>query len=265
MRVWLVFCLIALAGCGSKEPAGEVSGVEDAVIHGVLVDQAVMPIPDARIEVLGQDIVTSSDGQGAFELPVLALGEYTVQISRSGFESAQVAWDGRSPLRAELVRLPVDVPHVVPMQWDGFLGCSWYIGTLFATGCLAGDVLPDESRRFETLAARPHFIQSELTWEHTQPAGENLCLRHYASSGIGGDIAAEDACGVTPQITTIDEQKIEETGIGNTRGLERLVWVDHWVPGVAGLAVDQEFAVFTHQFFSMQPEAGWTFGSQGAP
>lgn len=89
-------------------------------------------------------------------------------------------------------------------------------------------------------------------------------MRHYASSGVGGDILG-DACGPSPQIFAIEEGKVEEVGIGNTRGIERVVWVDSLTPDAptAGLALDQPFVVYTNLFYNQQPRPGWTFLADG--
>lgn len=267
LRALVVVSALLLAGCG--EDGSSVAPFEEETVvlplSGVVVDEAISPVAEVIVAIEGAGRSTTTDEDGRFAFEAVAPGTVTLTATRPGFVAGQTTATvvaDMAPVRIGLVREVTDVPFVVAMQWDGFLGCSFYVATLFGTGCLLGDVLDDGSRDFAILDEPPEWLQSEMTWQNTQPAGENLCMRHYASSGIGGDTLG-DACGASPQTFQSDEEQIQATGVGNTRGLERVVWVDHAAPDTVGLAVDQRFTVFTHHFHNVVPESDWRFLDDG--
>jgi len=243
---------------------------DTGVIRGVVLDAAVAPVADATVVIVGQDRTTVTDQDGRFGFSQVPPGTYFVAASKLRYYSTQTSVDVLAGVadppvtKVLLERVPGSEPLVVPMQWDGFMTCSWFIGTLFATGCLVADYVEDGSRDFQMIHGTPSWLQSELDWEHTQPAGENLCMRHYASSGIGGDTLG-DVCGPTPLTFQVDGDQAEQTGLGNTRGLERVVWVDFWLaPNTVGVAIDQDFTVYTHHFHNFVPDPDWRFLDDGA-
>ena len=273
---WVVALLMAtlLAGC-SDEPSAvaEDEGFDDLVPEdatGVLRGVgAIIPLEGVLVTEQASGVQTETDAQGRWVLSGLAEGTYFIGFSKPGYADAQTSGDvtatGEAPIiKVQLNVLPGTEPFVEAMQWNGHIECSWFIAIAFYTGCGIGDFIDDQSRRFDMIERRPHFVQSELDWRATQVAGTNLCIRHYASSGLGGDILG-DQCGPAPLTFQINETKVEETGIGNTRGIERVVWVASWTDEAptAGIAIDQPFIIFTHLFFNFQPDDGWTFLADG--
>ncbi|MGB1586808.1 MAG: carboxypeptidase-like regulatory domain-containing protein [Thermoplasmatota archaeon] len=265
MRLLAVLLFALLAGCSSPapeepEPVFEAAPLE--AIRGVVVDGAIIPLADVRV--WSGDVETRTDSQGRFILPGFE-GTHLVQADHEGYRAVEIqATAGPTIHQLQLLPEANTDPFVETMQWNGLLACSWTIGLAFYTGCGVGEYIDDHSRRFDMIGARPHFLQSELDWDATQIAGENLCMRHYASSGVGGDILG-DACGPTPQVFALDAERIEEVGIGNTRGIERVVWADSWTAEAptVGIALDQPFEVYTNLFYHFQPRPGWTFLADG--
>lgn len=274
---WLVVLLVGLlAGCADDpsdvEPAFDDIVPEGAtgVMRGVVFDGAIIPLQGVTVTEAGGAEATTDD-QGRWVLTGFDASTYVLTFSKPGYAQVQAAAEvvetGDAPiLKVQMAILPGTEPFVEVMQWNGHIECSWFLANVFYTGCGIGDVVGDQSRRFDMINARPHFVQSELDWTPTQVAGSNLCMRHYASSGIGGDILG-DVCGANPLTFHINETKVEEVGIGNTRGIERVVWVASLTQEapVAGVAIDQPFVIYTHLFFNFQPDDGWTFLANGPP
>lgn len=263
-----LLAVTALAGCVKDDPSGaaDLDSPELFTLRGVVVDAAITPIADVIVRLVG-GTNTSTGADGTFAFSGVEAGSYRLQFEKPGYIEQEVTHTlGSGAPTVTLERIPTNLPFAVAMEWTGFMSCSFYIATLFGTGCLLGDAVEDGSRTFDMIDRVPDFLQSEMAWEHTQPAGTNLCLRHYASSGIGGDILADDACGPSPLTVPVDADALQSNGIGNTRGLERVTWVDHWLAeGTAGLAIDQGFTVYTHLTYNFVPSAGWTFLVDGAP
>lgn len=256
-------------GCG--EWGGTSTGAGRGGIRGIVIDKTIVPIAGVNVTLVGTSTTTFTDAEGRFTFASIDPGNYFLDFTKAGFApiqtSAEVLADvDPQILKLQMNRLPGAEPMVIPMQWNGFMACSWYIATAFFTGCGLGQQLDDDSRSFDMIDRVPTFIQTELQWSHTQPAGRKLCMRQYASSGIGGDMLG-DVCGESPLAMQLEYAKIEETGIGNTRGLERVVWVASWTDEAptAGIAIDQDFVVYTHLFHNFLPVEGWMFVNDGAP
>ncbi len=93
--------------------------------------------------------------------------------------------------------------------------------------------------------------------------GHQPVHRHYASEDIGGTNLG-DVCGPTPLLQSFNATVLNETAVGSGQGLERVVWVDDFlVDTTLGLAVNQQFTVYTHLFYNFAPDAGWLFIRDG--
>jgi hypothetical protein len=235
------------------------------------VDAAILPVPDASLMLNPGNRSTTSDEQGRFGFEGLDPGTYFVSASKAGFTPVQssaevVAGDEEPPATMiRLLRLPGSDPFVVALQWEGFMQCSFTVAIAFGTGCLIGGFTNDNSRRFDPVDSEPAFLQSELDWETTQALGTNLCMRHYASDGIGGEIVADDVCGPRPLVQMSNGTRMNETSVGSGQGIERVVWVDDFlVDTTLGLAFNQQFRVYTHLFYNFEPDEGWLFIRDGA-
>jgi hypothetical protein len=141
--VWflaLVFLLVgsALAGCSSKAPpkdAGNELAPELAVtattggIRGLVVDQAVVPIPGAKVS-LPTGANRTTDAAGLFNFTGLAPGDYFVIVAKPGFKGVQaaatvVAGVSDPPIvKVLLERLSTAQPYLDFYKLDGFYDCA---------------------------------------------------------------------------------------------------------------------------------------------
>ena len=271
-----------LAGCSDAPPAdaaGPATGFDDlglsagagrGVVRGVVVDLGLRPIAGVNVTLAGRSSALT-DGDGRFGFSEVEPGLATLAAGKAGYTSVQTTVEvvaGIAEPKATTIaleRLPGSEPYVVGLAWQGFLHCSWTAGGAFATGCLVGGYTDDNSRRFDAVEGVPAFLQSELVWQSTQALGTNLCMRHYASEEIGGEVLVDDACGPSPQLQQVDGARLDETGVGRERGLERLVWVAGYGDELApGLAYSQQVDVYTHLFYNLVPDPAWRFVTDGA-
>lgn len=288
----LMVLALVLAGCSgsghapaegdgmqaSFEDLGLSAGEGRGVVRGVVVDLSLRPVAGADVALATSSgpQATQSDADGRFGFSDVEPGLATVQASKAGYSSVQttvevVAGDtDPKAVTIALQRLPGTDPYVTALVWHGFLQCSWTLGGAFATGCLLGDggavvvFSSDSSRQFDPVDGAPDFLQSELLWQSTQVLGTNLCMRHYASEGLGGEVIMDDVCGPTPLVQQAERGRLNETKVGAGQGLERVVWVEgygaHQGPGVA---LNQQIDVFTHLFYNVVPDPAWRFADDG--
>jgi hypothetical protein len=128
----------ALAGCTSKAPPKDTStdvAPELAVtattggIRGLIVDQAVVPVPAAKVTLSGGTNKTT-DKNGLFNFTGLAPGDYFVIVAKPGFKGVQaaatvVAGVSDPPIvKVLLERLSTAQPYLDFYKLDGFYDCA---------------------------------------------------------------------------------------------------------------------------------------------
>lgn len=287
LRSRLVALLVAaaiLAGCsGAPAPSADADAVDfddialsagagRGVVRGVVVDTSLRPLEGANVTLAASAGPRNAltDGEGRFGFSDVEPGLTTVQASKAGYTTVQTTVEvvaGVTEPKAiaiGLERLPGSDPYVVPLLWHGYLQCSWTLGGAFATGCLIGDFTDDFSRAYDPIDKTPAFLQSELVWSSTQTLGTNLCMRHYASEDIGGEILMDDVCGPSPLMQQANGTRLDETKVGAGLGIERAVWVAGYGHELApGFAFNQQVDVYTHLFYNLEPDPAWRFATDG--
>lgn len=277
---------VAAAGCASPgeasgpgptvaadfEELGLSAGTGKGVVRGVVVDPSITPVAGVTVVLGGAAGEVTTDGEGRFGFSDVEPGLQFLHASKAGYtpvqSSVDVVADELEPRLVTLVveRLPGTDPFVVAMVWEGFMHCSWTVGGAFATGCLIGAYTDDNSRSYDPIDGQPTFLQSELVWTATQTLGTNLCMRHYASEDIGGEMLMDDVCGPSPLVQVADDDRLNATAVGTDFGLERVVWVAGYGHAAApGVALSQRFNVYTHLFHNFAPDAAWRFSVDGSP
>jgi hypothetical protein len=140
VRTALIVLLLAaalLAGCsqGAKDKLAQVDeqGQPCTTLHGVVVDEAIRPVADVLVEVVGVNATVEPTGaDGTFMLPCLADGAYTLRAAQPLYSSVQQSFeigadvDGREPsiLKVQLQRLIFGTPYAATQSFEGFVVCS---------------------------------------------------------------------------------------------------------------------------------------------
>ncbi len=303
--LWVAGLLVAalVAGCtndsaSSKEPAP--AAFDDVVvtsttgaIRGVVVTQAIVPIAGALI-VLPEGAQRTSDEEGAFVFNGLEPGDYFLTVSKIGYVTIQtsahvVAGDAEPPI-TKVTLLPDAAaarPYYQEYVFDGFIQCS---GTFVAVGaavCSVTDIVgvPSEDRFGVTypLEAKPSWMQTEMVWDSTQAAGNEMSVMYSWDCGDENDgfLCDHGAAGKSPILLVANATAIDEINEGDYNGTELFVRAfneglpesDPDVPGYGsapggglGLTANQRFTFYTHLFFGYEPTEGWRFTSgEGVP
>jgi len=290
-----------LAGCSDDvaPPTTEidtpdlVATADTGVIRGVVVDEAIRPLTGATVQVTGpseQEIQTGEDGIFGFQ--GLAPGEYFIRASKPGFEPVQQTTSvvaGVSNPAAVKIQLTVDVnarPYVTAYKFDGFIECSF---SFIAAGHATCSSIPDSNDKFiveYNLDKQPTWTQSEMIWESSQSASEELSLDWSRSlpSQVLLDNWEEDT-GASPLLVKANETRAAEVGLGTNITLMIRVFNQHnngtspsdpagdptdgddcierpelggCFRGV-GATIQQPFTIFTHIFYGYTPTEGWRF------
>ncbi len=126
---------LLLAGC-SQGPAAAPQQVDDegqpcSALRGVVVDEAIRPVKDATVEVVGANGTLLSTGtDGTFTLPCLADGAYVLVVRQPLYGDVQQTVEvrhesGEPPIvKVQLTRVVFGTPYAVAQSFDGFLVCS---------------------------------------------------------------------------------------------------------------------------------------------
>lgn len=193
---------------------------------------------------------------------------------------------------------PSLIPFSTAYVFEGFVECSFHLRGGYLAACAAGpiannllcsgyDVCPgnvtnDRVFAFQPVDGPPDFLQSELVWESNQALGEQLMLfQNYGTLDEfnGGGFAGtfNTTMGLSPLMLTVNRTEMEDAELGTT---------NHMVPEVLaganeathsclpdqpvarpcggyGLAVEQQFQLFTHLFYNYLPPPAWRFSDAG--
>ncbi|MHB1261457.1 MAG: carboxypeptidase-like regulatory domain-containing protein [Thermoplasmatota archaeon] len=309
MRGLVALLLVSsvLAGCSSKDPVAEpVADFEDlgleatattGVIRGIVVDDAIRPLANASIVLSGSgaERTTASTETGAFGFEGLEPGTYFLAAQKLGYfgsqTSAEVVAGITEPPIVKL-QLAIDAartPFAVLHKWDGFLECGLSVIALCAAANTGGNVTNDNFAAVMVIDGVPQLIQSEVLWDTTTAASDELWLWH--SNGAKPDGAFNGTRnayawrqGPSPLVMTSNATEIEESEYGTSNDLYLRMFTgsiagtrnpvdpegcypggpgpDVFCGGV-GYSIEQSFTVYTTAFFGYLPSDGWRFHVDG--
>ena len=117
------------------------------------------------------------------------------------------------------------------------------------------------------LDRRPDWIQTEMVWESTQPAGDSLELLHsWDCDTNNGFLCDHGVEGPSPLLLSSNATVIAEADFGEEKNLLVRVFAAEFSESqeTAGVTFDQRFTHFTSVFYGFQPDEGWSFVEDGA-
>ncbi|MHB8633793.1 MAG: carboxypeptidase-like regulatory domain-containing protein [Thermoplasmatota archaeon] len=267
-------------------------------IRGVVTDAAIHPLAGVAVSVKVPGkaaMVANTTATGAFGFGGLAPGTYFVQASKVGFSSAQTSADvvaGQVPPVTKIL-LQADMsstPYFTAYALQGYMECSGATFVISGAYCSIPssecgqapgapcNVTQDKFGAFYTLDKVPNWVQSEMVWQSTQAASDQMDLDH--SYGCGGTFYCDySATGGSPLVLHNNATEIRHAGWGSN-GTQ--LFVRAFTGPIAGSAVcdpsgtlgctyglgesvEQSFTIYTHVFYGFQPPDGWSFGKDGDP
>jgi hypothetical protein len=299
----LMLSSLALAGCSEADPPvaeDEFQGAFDeplvatsttGVLRGVVVDNAVVPVSDVLITLLGKGINTTTNAAGAFGFSKLDPGTYFVVASKVGYNETQtsvevVAGVANPPVLKILLNIaPGTAPYAVASQYAGFLACGFAV---FATsiGCTINGNLGSATAsvsiwRHEFDSAAIMWTQGELVWDQTQPAGGMLIweITERSNDHIGYRETGESPAlaYVNASVLETNNREIKTSGVDYRffggphpscrlpTPMERPAGAPVWYTFGCGATLDQSADAYVHDFYNFIPEEGWRFTTHGDP
>ncbi len=302
----LCMLLVGLAGCADSAPVTEEDdkfvGLVDekdqksdkGVIRGVVVDNAIVPLAGAIVSVVGQEKMTMETTEaGAFAFSNVEPGFTELLVDKNGYEAARlqvnVVAGVKQPaiVQVQLTPDPSELPFIQPLTFNGYIDCSMSSPAYRVAVCSLPGVEEAFADNFmatyEGLGPKPDFIQSEMNWEGTQPAGDAMMFTLEADVLDGGEVG-DDAQGLSPLLIKADQERINNSRFGGT--LVQRVF-NYEIPGSAppvpvcgvpnpihggtmcvkgvGLTLQQPFSIYTHVFYRTVPAEDWQFSVDGSP
>lgn len=283
---------VAFAGCAESSDGGpveestaideELVATDDTgVIRGVVVDDTITPIQGASVTISGLGAETETGDDGSFGFSELDPGTYFLEVRKPGYDARQSSAEVQAGVslpditRIIMTKNGTLAPQYALSQFSGNLRCG-VASPAASFGCsvIRGteDLVEEyngEERHYDIL---PDWLQVEMYWESTQPAGESLYvgIRHCCDNHqLGGGNAGSR--GASPQTVWVNKTNMlahADGAVANDgfelsafpSGLEALE--DNGVR--FGLIIDQSFEWFVSEFYNFEPEPGWTFINDGA-
>lgn len=304
--ILVVLTLISLlfAGCAAEEsptaetPDESFDDVEVEVtddtgaIRGVVVNDAIVPVADALVELaLPTPVTTKTDAEGRFTFSKVAPGTYFMTVSKVVHESAQasvtVVAGEKLPdiVKVQLQRLYDQDPYYETLQYAGFLGCA--IAIVASTTCvndytrLCGNVDPsccpggcapqvtgvvDQREYRSEVGGGWQSIVWELVWDSSLTGtAEELGLtvsyatrqgasHWYTSAGMGAPFRLQ--CDVNTDCREMSTDEANPEGRINPEGQDDL-W--NMIGAGSGVALQQDIEIFQNNFYYAPAPEEWSF------
>lgn len=268
MRGWPLGCMVVLAllaGCAGAADDGttvalgdgsEIVLAEEGALSGVVVDEAIRPLPRVNVTVLGQGITTATDDSGLFIVADLLPGLYTLAVNLTGYLPTQTTAEVKLGETAKVrIVLPTDTtpkPYHTTLKFDGFNQAGNSLVSqayeLFVNGT-AGVPYDSCQCQFSYTLERPadtHIV--EVAWDPSvqNPAGGSS--GYWAIWDEDGGDYQDDGCG-NPCLGRIDGFFPPES-----QRFRIDIWLDSdWVQ------VNQSFTVYLTLFYNGAAPADWSF------
>jgi len=277
MRKLTLLLVVLLAGCTDdpvQVPAFGLQATPDTgIIHGIVVDAAIVPVADVLVDVQGLGTRTTTDTEGRFGIEGIPPGTYFLRFSKPGYESVQQSVDVRAGqsapplLNVQVPAAPGTAPAGVLLQASGFIACS--AATLLTVHPICHNLGTGDDRSLLDFPVNgvPDVFQSEVVWESTQPLGTDLYEINYIydlqSGATTGDRIGQ-GLGTSPIIHRSADGGPAAVGLGAGTGV-RIGLFSGGPVLETGVAIDQRFDAFVSLFYNMDPGADWSFIDDGAP
>jgi hypothetical protein len=299
----LVACLL-LSGCGGHSDATATGALPagTGVLRGVVVDDAIRPMPGASVEVhQGGGVLrnATSGANGQFLFRGLPPGSYFVNAQKPHYRRAQlsaaVVADVAEPpaLRIQLTALQGELAFYTQFKIRGFMECAglggnWcfianyypcYAERTAGQPCSA-NITSDNSyfrldHQFRDYQRVPDWTQVELVWRSTQDVFDYLQMR---ADLVGPNLlidSANSTYGPSPLQVNLNHTYAQKWSLGVNRSLA----LESFSSGnaacntnptaapylcvIATATVNQDITYYVHAFYGYRPPLGWHFTSDG--
>lgn len=258
MRLQAAAIVIALTLAGCSDSGGETvddgpdvkTGSDVGAISGVVVSEAVVPIPEAQVTV--DDVTVTTDGEGVFVFEDLDPGTYFVSVSAEEYLSVQSSVDIEAGKVAKMrLLLPIDPtpkPYHQTQQFDGRITVSTgIVGWVYDYYAASTTGVPACTKCDFEFEADPeiHTMLFEAVWEDTINPGP-YGPTYYWLDFFGPD--GDDGI----YVTSPAREELLADSFGGSGDYEMRFSPDDVWP-----AIEQEYTIFMTLFYLEGPPDDW--------
>ncbi len=300
----LVAVTMLLAGCASAKSEPLVVSSEPppssevGTIRGLVIDEAVVPIPNANVSVYETAIRTRSGPDGQFELRNVPAGEQRIVVEAESYTSASLAVavevGGSAFAQVQLQRIAEQVGYFTTKIGRGILFCSaTYRQAIIAndqqqpasfTGAscnVLNDTGVDQSTFFYWASDNIALMRgaaAETVWSSSQTFGNGL-IQDWAVIGCPNNRNASFGRDFGPsplqnllgsfeleyRINDIPNASCDAADFCNLKACQMIVRVFSWpstnpesVPVDVGITFSQTYSHYVTEFYSQEPPPDFT-------
>jgi hypothetical protein len=263
MRWWVAALLaLALAGCGAKDsgagqvrlgdgsrlsldlPAEQQPAPDDirGAVSGVVVDDAIFPVPGAKVSVRDRDYAATADEDGRFVFEQMPPGLYTLEVRKAGHSDGLGTVNVRSGQVVKSVLQVPRLPFVAPYH------TTWAFDEVREL---------DEGIVWGTAGNNEHVVAFdrpvaglvlESSWPGLQAGlGDPL---DYSISGEGHKDKAQAGSAPNPMLQTLDQDFFAPDEYAARLRV---------YPSYDTMPGEARGKVFATLFYVDPPPAGWSF------
>jgi hypothetical protein len=229
-------------------------------VAGVVVDEAIRPVPGANVSVAGAVVARSGD-DGVFVLVDVEPGTLVMTVSAPGFleiqTTAEVAAGQTASVRVLLARDDRPVPYHVTHSHDGFMQAWGGIGQYYVEESVPGGTATCTCRVYFALEPNATMLVYEAYWEGNVPDPAGQAEYYWVVQQV--DEAGADAGGrddgycFSPCIERVSLRDYDPA----LETYARLDGPDVWP------AFQQTFQLFVTVWANGEAPADWSLGSAG--
>lgn len=203
------------------------SAQDKCAIEGFVVDEEFVSLAGVSVQILGTKLDTETAASGWFEFPKVAVGSYTLEFSRLGYESATRSATCSADHTTQLIVVlePIEVPgqpYVSSFEFEGRLACALGLLTLSTSDLCAFLGLDNSGKNLFEIVADGSPITGavyEVEWTRTNAlAGPCLALAYplpradnvtYETNGIRHGVASV-VKGASPLAITLRSPGVDD-------------------------------------------------------
>lgn len=287
LLVGALLLLAGLAGCADGATEEAAQDAPTGMLAGVVVTEAIVPIPGAEVRVAGTEVANLTDAKGEFLVGPLEAGTYELRVEAEGYSrttvTAQVAARGENRVSVVLPAVSTDVPYHEVEHFSAYVECSYaqrfagVVGGNFnclgITDLLLGIKIDNDRAEFPVEIRGGGFqgILVEIVWD------PQATMPHWSGYlrdpvGAGGGVGLESqywsAVDESPIIAWV-LQGIENDGAYGgdvfhpdpNATAEYMISVtgmsDTSEPVDVAIALEQELEIFISRFYHELPGGGY--------
>jgi hypothetical protein len=125
----LLLTALLLAGCAGSSKAGPAASEPTAIalgsVEGRLIDEAQLPVPDVRVQLVEAGMNATSREDGSFRFDAVVVGSHTLLVESAGYrtirQKVEVRLDETTKADLVLAAIATVTPYVEVLPFEGYI------------------------------------------------------------------------------------------------------------------------------------------------